>query len=345
MGKKVNFLYHLFFWVVYMMTFALSEWGYSHTLGKAVLFELLFLPSRLIVVYFNWFLLIPKYVYTNRLTNYLLILVLFILIVALLQGVFNLYLAYPIFFPEWMEGQNMVIIKPTRLVQNTLIITSPVAFTTGWKLFLDWKEKQKLTEILKLENTETELKYLKSQINPHFLFNTLNNIYGLSLEKSEKVPGLILRLSEFLSYSLYQSNERLVPLKKEVDLIVNFMDLQIARFADRVILKMDFPKNVQKHYLPPLLLIPFVENAFKHGLKDETQKAKISVSLLLQGNTMKFEVENTKQDPVKNRSIHGGIGLANIKRRLDLLYGKNYVLEVNEQEYLFNISLTLDLTQ
>ena len=342
MHKNSNYLYHALFWIVYTLVFAISEWGYSNSMEKAIIFELLFLPSRVIVVYFNWFFLIPRYIYNNKIVHYALNIMCFIVVVAILQRVFILYYGYPQFFPEWMEGQEIVIFRISGLAQNILIIFSPVAFTTGWKLFQDWKEKEKQSEALKLEKTETELKYLKSQINPHFLFNTLNNIYGLSLENSKKVPNLILKLSDFLSFSLYETNEKLIPLTKEIDLIKNFIDLQTSRFEDRVHVSMSFPNNIENLSIPPMIFIPFVENAFKHSLKNETQKASVDIELKLENNMIVFVVENSKQKMDDISTQKGGLGLINITRRLDLLYKENYVLQIIDDEKTYKIHLKIN---
>ncbi|GAB5398469.1 MAG: hypothetical protein Aureis2KO_00540 [Aureisphaera sp.] len=241
-----------------------------------------------------------------------------------------------------MSDAHIHVFKLTRIVQNMLIISFPAAIATGWKLLIDWNRKQKETQELEIEKKETELKYLKSQVNPHFLFNNLNNIYSLSLERSEKVSDLILKLSEFLSFSLYETSNKTIPIKKEIDLILNFIELQTDRFADRVEVLVDIQEPENFLEIPPVLLIPFVENAFKHSLKNETGKAFINIRLSENNNTLSLEVENSQPENIQEASENkGGIGLVNIKRRLELLYGEKHSLRINETSNTFRVRLEL----
>ncbi len=325
-------------------SFTISEWGYMDSFKDALVYELLFLPSRLIVVYINWFVLIPRFLYKNKLLQYFLILVLILLIVAIGHRYFMLYWGYPNFFPQWMQGQKIEPLRFAKLIQAVLIIVSPVAFTTGFKLFMDWYRQRRETEVLIQEKTSAELKFLRSQTNPHFLFNTLNSIYGLALEKSEKTPSLILKLSDILSYTLYESNTNEVPLTKELKLIENIIALEKERYEKRVEIEYVVKGDIESVKIPPLILVPFIENAFKHGLKNEVKKGWIKVTINVSKEELFFTTQNSiskKEDENSN----GGLGLQNICRRLDLLYGKRKNLEINKTEDAFIVNLTIKLLQ
>lgn len=328
-----------------MASFAISEWGYRQTFLDAVIFELLFLPARLVAVYLNWFLLIPKILYKNRLGQYVLTLIFVLMIMAIAHRYFVLYWGYPKFFPQWMDGQEIRVFQFSRIVQNMLIIISPVAFTTGVKLFMDWYKQRKETEELRQGKREAELKFLKAQTNPHFLFNTLNSIYGLALEKSEKTPSLILKLSDILSYTLYESGVAKVPLQKEIRLIENIIALEKERFEKRVTITFEKKGDFDQIEVPPLLLVPLVENAFKHGVKNEVRKGWIIITLVAVKNQLSFEIENSIPEMTDSREDDGGLGLKNVSRRLELIYGENHSLKITKTDTTFLVSLVIKLME
>ncbi len=325
-----------------MFSFAISEWGYQQSFADAIIYELLYLPSRLIAVYINWFVLIPLVLYRNKFLLYFVWLVLLLAVVSIAHRYFVLYWGYPKFFPQWMEGQHIHVWKFSRLFQTALIIISPVAFTTGFKLFMDWYKERRETEILKQEKTDAELKFLKSQTNPHFLFNTLNSIYGLALEKSEKTPSLILKLSDILSYTLYESNVEKVALGKELMLIENIIALEKERYEKRVVIDYRVEGDVEGIKIPPLILVPFIENAFKHGLKNEVKKGWINIYINASKDTLNFKIENSisKLEDEENNN-GGGLGLQNVSRRLDLLYGEHKELHIKKTKDSYIVNLTI----
>ena len=337
-----HFIAHLLFWLVLMLTYAASEWGYRDNFQEAMIFELLYLPIRMIAVYVNWYILIPSYLYRNKIWGYFLSLIGLLFLLAIAQRFLNVYWGYPNFFPDWFNKPIEIWIF-FRIIQNLVILASPVAFSTGIKFFMDWYEQKNKANQLAMEKRAAELKYLKAQINPHFLFNTLNNLYGLSLEKSQKVPRLILKLSDFLSYSLYDSAEEKLPLRKEVKLITDFIDLEKERYEGRLELDWHVDVSVDMEVsIAPLLLMPLVENAFKHGVKENIAQTKISIHLEQITNELHFKIINTipKQ---KSKQIPNGIGLKNLKRRLDLLYPNHYQLDIIPGKQQFTVILNLQI--
>jgi sensor histidine kinase YesM len=328
-----------------MASFAISEWGYQQSFLDAVIFELLFLPARLVAVYLNWFLLIPKILFRNRLGQYLLTLIFVLIIMAIAHRYFVLYWGFPKFFPQWMEGQEVQVFQFSRIVQNLLIIVSPVAFTSGLKLFMDWYKQRKETEELRQGKREAELKFLKAQTNPHFLFNTLNSIYGLALEKSEKTPSLILKLSDILSYTLYESGVPKVALAKEIRLIENIIALEKERFEKRVAITFEKKGDFHLIEVPPLLLVPLVENAFKHGVKNEVRKGWINITLVVDRSHLSFEIENSIPELTENGEDEWGLGLKNVSRRLELIYGEYQSLKIKKTDSTFLVSLEIKLKE
>lgn len=201
--------------------------------------------------------------------------------------------------------------------------------------------------IRRQQDKEAELKLLKAQLNPHFLFNTLNNLYGLSVVKSDKLPNLMLKLSDLLRYSLYETKETLVPMEKEITYLKNYMSLEKIRLEDTTDIQFESSGNLSSKQIAPMLFIVFVENAFKHlsALKDG--KSKVIVSLHEDNDQLVFKCDNTidtkgliHENIEKGKS---GIGLQNVKKRLALMYQDKHELTINKNETTYSIQLILDL--
>jgi len=196
-------------------------------------------------------------------------------------------------------------------------------------------------EQIRQERTSIELQFLKSQINPHFLFNSFNNLYGLSLTEPHKTPDAILKLAEFTRYMIYESNEAQVALQKEISYLKNLIELQKLRYEDGIFVDFSVVGCAKAHLIAPLLLISFVENAFKHG-KVEEKDHPIKISLKLLDKELYFHVSNTIKRGNKDSS--GGIGMKNVKRRLELLYPGAHHLNITNDGTYYCSELTLILT-
>ncbi|WP_034238373.1 sensor histidine kinase [Aquimarina atlantica] len=204
-------------------------------------------------------------------------------------------------------------------------------------------EKEKVYQLEK-EKIATELKYLKAQLNPHFLFNTLNNLYSYVITKSPKAPDMVLQLSEILDYILYRSQQTSVPLVEEIHTIENYVALERIKYGKR--LHVVFEKNHFKNEQPitPLLLLSIVENAFKHGVRGNIKKPEIKITLEQFDGYIEFSVWNTKPETEYNHKTDeykSGIGLANIQRQLDLIYPQKHKFEIDESDTFFSLKLTL----
>ena len=195
-------------------------------------------------------------------------------------------------------------------------------------------EKEKLT---------AELQLLKAQVHPHFLFNTLNNLYALTLRKSDGAPEMVLKLSGLLSYMLYECNATEVPLEKEIRMLENYVDLEKLRYGSRLDVSLNFTGDIRGKTITPLLLIPFVENAFKHGSSEQLEQAWISLDLAVEGNRMSFKLVNSKDANESPGGGAGGIGLVNVRKRLELIHANNYELKITPQEETFLVYLSLEL--
>jgi two-component system, LytTR family, sensor kinase len=195
---------------------------------------------------------------------------------------------------------------------------------------------------LKSEKLETEMKFLKSQINPHFLFNALNNVYTLAIIKAEETPDIILQLSDMLRYMLYDCKEDFVPLYKELDYIRNFIALYQLKEEEPLNITVDFSDENPDILIPPMLFIPFIENSFKHSKIEDLEKNWVKISLKIE-DTLVFRIQNTIPVVPFTKDKVGGIGLGNIKRRLELIYGEEYKLFIHDENAIFDVKLELNL--
>jgi LytS/YehU family sensor histidine kinase len=222
-----------------------------------------------------------------------------------------------------------------------------VGFTAAIKFTKDWIQNQRrlafVSEQMKEKEKqylEAELNFLKSQIQPHFFFNTLNNLYSLTLKKSDHAPEVVLKLSDLMSYMLYESNPSKVSLNKEINYLQNYLDLEKLRFGKRLNVLFEMEGQIADKCIPPLILILFLENSFKHGAMNIAAKIDIEISLKVKDEFLFFQVKNPVAD---HDAVPGNmcIGLKNVRRRLDLLYGDTYKLETAEKDHKYIVSLKI----
>jgi LytS/YehU family sensor histidine kinase len=228
----------------------------------------------------------------------------------------------------WQLGSYMLLI-----VHGTNV--------TIFKLFKYWFKKQQAWLQAEKEKVTAELQLLKAQVHPHFLFNTLNNIYSFSLEQSPKTPGLILKLSSLLSYMLYDCKGEEVLLEKEIEIMKNYIDLEKERYGNKIEISWDIEGDVKDKYIAPLLLLPFLENAFKHGTSEQLEKPWLSVDLSVRHNILKCKIANSKNEYIPFSK--NGIGIQNVKKRLAFIYPARHELKLNDEGNFFVVSLLLEL--
>ncbi len=204
-------------------------------------------------------------------------------------------------------------------------------------------QKERESVALKAEKLESEMKFLKSQINPHFLFNALNNIYTLTLLKDEKAPDNLLKLSGMLRYMLYDCKAERVPLKKEVEYINNFIELNLLKDKQRMNVTAELDNSRPDMLVAPLIFIPFIENAFKHSNIEDLKSGWIKILLKTTDHQVNFSVQNSVPKGGTSKDKEGGIGLNNVLRQLELIYPGRHEIEINEKDNQFGITLKIDL--
>jgi len=250
----------------------------------------------------------------------------------------NILLVTQVIWPESEFPTHFFDID--HILQVTLGEIYVISFVTAIKFVAEWFiEKKKNEELAELQ-LNTELKYLRTQIQPHFFFNTLNNLYALTLKKSDNAPRLVLKLSDMMQYILYEVDASKVSLLQEINHINNFLDIEHLRFPDKIDAEMDITGNIDDIMVPPLLFLSFVENCFKHGLKDQEQ---ITIRMSFEITNNKYLIFKLSNSFEQNNGAEGkhGIGLQNAERRLQLLFAKNFKLHASAEGEMYNVYLRI----
>ena len=213
------------------------------------------------------------------------------------------------------------------------------------KTLKNWHLEQLKTETLAKENTNAELQLLKAQVHPHFLFNTLNNIYSFTLNQSPQAGALVQELSDMLNYMIHECDQPLVPLEKEIKLIRDYMGLEKIRYGNRLYMQVEIKGSFEKKQIAPLLMIPFVENCFKHGASIMRGRQWIALSINITNDLLHFKLSNSKPSKAIDTNNKKGIGLANVQKRLRLLYPEKYYLKIEPTSDTFIVHLQVSLLQ
>jgi len=320
-NRKQRILIHILFWIIYVLFFSVMALNPRITYLQSLLNGLSFVPVDIFATYVMIYLLIPIFLKPKK---YLLF-TLFTILLAFTTIFFNLCIKYffyiPVFYPEWLDKRVFWLDNYWYTLVATYIV---VIFGAGVKLTKMWVKEQKDRNDLENQKIKSELLMLKSQINPHFLFNTLNNIDALIETNPQKASESIIRLSDILRYVTYNTVDDFVTIQKEEDSLRSFIELNALRFGENFI---SYNVNMfnKNRLIAPMLLIPLVENAIKHGDK-KVQFPAIKVELLVSSH-IQFVVTNAVSADLLQKDSLGGVGIANLKRRLELLYPNAYHFE------------------
>jgi sensor histidine kinase YesM len=251
----------------------------------------------------------------------------------------NVYFVKYIFVPA-LELLDLSRSKENSALGFHCMITTASSFSAV-SLLKHWMQKQQAWLQAEQEKFTAQLQLLKAQLHPHFLFNTLNNIYSFALERSSKTPEMVLRLSSLLSYMLYDCKANEVLLEKEVDVMKNYIDLEKERYGDKIDISVNIEGDIQDKYITPLLILPFLENAFKHGTSEQLERPWMSVDIAVKDHSLRCKVVNSKNEFVPFHE--NGVGIDNVKKRLEFLYPGQYDLKLADEVEFFVVSLLLEL--
>jgi len=339
MKLKYKILIHLAFWI-YMFNQILLSVAMVTGKGYDPFQEITIYPLTSFITFYSFYLTYGLFFTRKRKLFPALMLVGVILILIPLrvgmEYLFWKYIGY-----SHMKSTDPLIIDSSWWFNSLRLVTIYGIYALLIQLAIGWFDTQKVKTELLLEKQSGELALLRSQINPHFLFNTLNNIYSLVYQKSDDAPEAVMKMSSIMRYMLYDATTDSVLLEKEIEYLKSFIELEKLRIRHKDFVELNISGNVEGRTIAPMLLIPFVENAFKHGSRTVANMG-IRISLSIESQQIRFDVSNhLRKNATVTKDQVGGIGLTNIRRRLNLLYPGKHQLEISSDENLYSIQLIL----
>lgn len=352
MKKNIQLYIHITLWIVYAFLLTLL-------INKTFSISDSFIKAGTIIIiqvglfYYNSQKLFPSLMADKKTWKYLLtiIVILFALLLFFTwferQFIPELTPEMEPFRPNRIQGREFRGGPPRRQLMNAhilfdfLSILLVLILSSAYSAAHISRKKEIKDSEKNIEDLSSEMKFLKSQINPHFLFNALNNIYSLTLTGSDKSSEMILKLSAMLRYILYECNGAYVSIEKEWDYILNFIDFQQLKSEEKLNINLSFNNDVQAEQIAPMIFIPFIENAFKHSNIEDIENGRVNISLNNKVNEIIFQVENSVSNEKRSQDEMSGIGLENVKRRLELVYDKEFDLIINDTVNSYSITLRI----
>lgn len=333
---------HLVFWVSIVLFFVLLYGSFNDQYIRQLQLQLLFLPDKLVATYITLYILMPKYLLKGRYSKFFILLVLSLLLSGFMHWTMQYFIERPIFY----NGEDWgPYIYPAKILKSTTYVYPYVLVAFIIKFLKHWYAQQKEVAEAVQGRLETELKFLQTQLHPHFLFNTLNNLYALTLKKSDKAPELVLKLSDLMDYMLYECGDKeQVLLEREIQFLRNYFEIEKIRYGDRLKIEMNISGSTTGLKIAPLIFLPFLENAFKHGISADLDQVWINLDLKIESSKLQFEIKNSVPEIVVAANSNNGIGLRNVKRRLELQYGpENFELTTEAETSYYLVKLLLHL--
>ncbi len=319
-------VYHIYFWIFFFGLIVLSSGAHNESYTVRVVRSLEYIAFLIVPVYFHFFVF-DRFFYKKKYMRY----VLFLLTILIGWG----YVMDRFLFQGILEKGGLF----SAMVSIFFILL----ITTSFKVLAENVKQRFLLQQIEAKQVQTELRLLKAQINPHFLFNTLNNLFGMARKQNPQTADGIAGLSHLMRYMIYESNVELISLEKEIQQIDRLIELQKLRFSNDDDIQIDFTIDgeAENTLIPPMLLIPFVENAFKHGIS-LTTPSFVRIHLKVQNETLEFSASNSNHSRIKDKEkVEPGVGLQNVSRRLELLYPGKHELAISDREREFEVRLKL----
>lgn len=334
-------LMHLSFWGVYLSFFIFQVSSYQRPeIDWSRVLTVVTIQSSFAAFlgYLNYFYFLPRFLAEKNGWKHL----------AQFAVIFAIFITLRIYLERFVLDDFTGEVKylyTTRFIVH--VITTNifiVIFLAMLRFAVDWFEFESRKNSIENERLTAELNFLKAQVNPHFLFNTLNNLYYLAYSQSPNTPEVIAKLSQMMRYMIYDSNYARVPLEKEIEYMENYISLERLRLNNTIPITFNVSGDVSNHSITPLIFITFLENAFKHGVSNNSSDAWVKLEIILNGNECTYTVENSKRRSVKPEAEEkSGIGLQNVKRRLDLSYPDSHALFVDDAKDHYKVTLKLKL--
>ncbi len=344
----------IFWWVFQGFLYSFSPYpsddGYGRRLAIALLDSMIYLPAHIFLAYSLMYFVIPKYLTKGKYAMAAIWVIVLFLLTALFSSSMGKYVIGPVRSVIFPFAGDLPHPNTKQSIFLSLMAGLRGAITVGGmgaaiKLMKYWYLKEQRNLQLQKENAENQLQLLKAQVHPHFLFNTLNNIYSYTQNTSPVATRLVSGLSEMLRFMLYESNQPLVALSKELRMVQDYIDLEQIRYGNKLELHLDLPENTFDLQIAPLLLLPLVENCFKHGTSHVLEQPWINLQVSIHGRQMQLKLLNGKIQTHKSETDKSGIGIYNVRRRLELLYPGKHELNITDADDVFIVNLRIELDQ
>ncbi|MFZ5938945.1 MAG: sensor histidine kinase [Bacteroidota bacterium] len=338
--KNLQIIWQIAFWLMFVLAGALI-FSYQGT------FPYYFYLVNFIVILpvyagFNYLVvrvLIPRMLLPGRVPLFILTGIISMILFSAMRLLLNHFIFYGFFLP--LEFRPSSWFTADKMMLSAFWILIPCVFFIAIHYFIHWQEAEKEKERMRRRGLEVELQTLKAQLNPHFLINTLNNLYLLVLNKSDSAPALLEKIASLFRYMLYECTVPAVTLRQEIGLIEDYIALEKLRHEEQIRVALEVSGDTGSTKIPPMLFFPLVENCFKHGTGPDVEEPSISIRIAVKNNTVEFASENRKPEIIRGGSKGGGVGLSNIAKRLQLLYPGRHTFITTEKMYTFSIRVSV----
>jgi two-component system, LytTR family, sensor kinase len=341
--KKLNreIAFNLVFWLLYF----LYEWfglaALSGEYSRYFINACMALPLAFIISYLTVHVFIKNFYNKGRKLQFWALQISVSLLLLLCRRFINYYLIYPTHFPE---AQHVPLFSFGKLIVELFNLYVIVGVYALFYFVRSWYEEKQRAQSLLQEKTVAELELLKSQVQPHFIFNALNNIYGSALKTSPETAQLISHLSNLLDYNLYESKQPFVPLLAEIAYIKHYIDLQKNRYGSKLDASVNIYDELNDLYIAPLLLLPLIENSFKHGIANSFKGAWIRVDVSRAADNFSIKIENSLEEKAGLNDVkNGGIGIKNVQTRLNLIYPNAYEFKIVKEPHSYLVVLKIKI--
>lgn len=334
---------HVAFWCFYVLIYT-ANYEQNGKYAVELLVTMMLIPFHLLFTYTQLYVLIPFFLMKRKIVMYVLFTILLLKITNIFSSVVYFYYVCPLKYNAILPD-----VKWTRFLafdlsnfKSVFSLCMICGIAVSIKLLKKWFYEKDRNQQIEKEKLNMELEMLKAQVHPHFLFNTLNNLYSLTLTQSDKAPMAVTHLSDLLRYMLYECNKNEVPLDKEIEVLRKYIELEKLRYGNRIDISFSASGSIKNNLIAPLILFPFVENSFKHGISEQLDQCWVNLHLHAKGNEFSFNLSNSLSG-YASKTGAGGIGLQNIKKRLELLYAGKYNLTINEEGEMYVVKLQMQL--
>jgi sensor histidine kinase YesM len=334
-------IFNFIFWSLYFLYQWLGLAALSGDFSSYFINACMALPSAFIVSYLTVRVFLKRYSSKEERLTFWGIQITVTVLVLLLRRTINYYFIYPLYFPE---AKALAFFSPGKWIIDLVNLYLIAGAYALFYFVRSWYEERQRVQALMQEKTLAELELLKSQVQPHFIFNALNNIYSTSLTTSPETARLIEHLSGFLNYNLYEAKQDFVPMASEINYLKHYIELQKNRFGNKLDAAVNIYEDISDLFIAPLLLLPLVENCFKHGVDRSMNRSWIRIDVSRQENIFSIKIENSVEEKAEdNDTTNGGIGIKNVQTRLALIYPHAHEFKIFQQPHSFLVVLKLNV--